>query len=51
MTKILFLKRNRLVYGLISHNVQLGINLSQKHQPIFLLSTLLNLQTVQALHF
>ena len=51
MTTILLLKRNQLIYGLISHNVHLGINPSQKHHPIFLLSALLNLQTVQALHF
>ena len=51
MTTILLLKRNPFIYGLISHNVHLGINTPQKHHPIFLLSALLNLQTVQALHF
>ena len=51
MTTILLLKRNRSIYGLISHNVHLGIDQPQKHHPIFLLSALLNLQTVQALHF
>ena len=40
------------IYGLISHNVHLGTTPPpQKHQPIFLLSALLNLQTVQAPHF
>ena len=31
----LLLKRNRLTYGLIFHNVDLGINLPQKHHPLF----------------
>ena len=26
-------KKNRLIYGLISHNVHLGINPPQKHHP------------------
>ena len=51
MTTILFLKRNQLIYGLISHNVQLGINPAQKHHPIFLLSALLSLKTAEARHF
>ena len=33
MTTILLLKRNWLIYGLISHNVHLGISLPQKHPP------------------
>ena len=44
-------KKKQLIYGLISDNVHLGIKPPQKHHPIFLLSALLNLQTVQALHF
>ena len=51
MTTILLVKRNRLIYDLISHNVHLGINPRQKHHTIFFLSALLNLQTAQALHF
>ena len=37
------------MYGLIFYNVHLGINLPQKHQPLFWPIPLLNLQTVQAL--
>ena len=35
MTTILLLKRNWLIYSLISHNVHLGISLPQKHHPFF----------------
>ena len=51
MTTILLLKRNRLIYGLISHNVHFGINIPQKHHSIFMLTAFSNMQTVQALHF
>ena len=51
MTAILLLKRNLLIYGLISTNVYLGISSPQKHYPIFLPSPLLNLLAVQALFF
>ena len=51
MTTILLLKRNLLIYGLISHNVYLSISPPQKHYPIFLPSPLLNLLAVQALFF
>ena len=50
MTTVLLLKRNWLIYGLISHNVHLDISPPQKHHP-FLPSPLLNLQAVQALFF
>ena len=33
MNTILLLKRNCLIYGLISHNVHLGISPPQKHDP------------------
>ena len=51
MTTILLLKRNLLIYGLISTNVYLGISPPQKHYPIFLPSPPLNLLAVQALFF
>ena len=35
MTTILLLKRNWLIYGLISHNVHLGISPPQKHHSFF----------------
>ena len=42
---ILLLKRNQLIYSLISHNVHLGIKPPQKHHHLFFPSPLLNLQT------
>ena len=47
MTTILLLKRNRLIYGLISHKVHFSINTPQKH---YSKHYFLNMQTVQALH-
>ena len=35
MTTILLLKRNWLIYGLISHNMHLAISPLQKHHPFF----------------
>ena len=48
---ILLLKRNQLIYSLISHNVHLGIKPPQKHHHLFFPSPLLNLQTFKVSFF